>query len=63
MALGLRSLGVKDGAYVAVFMPNCPEMVIVIYALTKIGAVPALINAALRGSSIFGSQFLSRFDL
>jgi len=49
LALGLVELGVKDGDFVAVFMSNCPEMVFVVYALTKVGAGPALVNNALRG--------------
>lgn len=49
LALGLMELGVRDGDIVAVFMSNCPEMVFVVYALTKIGAAPALLNNALRG--------------
>lgn len=49
LAYGLVELGVRDGDVVAVFMSNCPEMVFIIYALTKIGGVPALLNNALRG--------------
>ena len=46
--MGLQELGVRNNDFVAVFMTNSPEMVIVIYALTKLGAVPALVNSALR---------------
>ena len=50
LACGLFDLGVKDGEVVAVFMSNSPEMVFIVYALTKLGAVPALLNNALRGT-------------
>lgn len=49
LACGLFDLGVKDGEVVAVFMSNSPEMVFMVYAITKLGAVPALLNNALRG--------------
>ena len=49
LSMMLRNLGVIDGEHVAVFMSNTPEMVFTVYALTRLGAVPALINAALRG--------------
>ena len=45
----LEQHGVVNGQHVAVFATNTPEMVLAIVALTKLGAVPALINAALRG--------------
>lgn len=51
LALGLRSLGVQAGDFVAVFMTNWPEMVFTCLALTKLNAVPALINSALRGAT------------
>ena len=44
----LQQKGIGEGDYVAVFMTNCPEMVIAFCALSKLGAIPALINAALR---------------
>lgn len=44
--------GVRDGDIVTIFMTNCPEMVVMIYAITRLGAVPALVNNALRGVSI-----------
>ncbi|KAJ9608398.1 hypothetical protein H2200_007386 [Cladophialophora chaetospira] len=52
IALGLHSLGVKDGDIVAVFMTNCPEMAFTIFALTRLGAAPALINNALRDDTL-----------
>lgn len=52
LAVGLRDLGVQNGDIVAVFMTNCPEMVFTVYALTKLGAAPALINNALRDDTL-----------
>lgn len=40
---------VKAGDFVGVYTTNSPEMVIVLYALSKIGAVAAMINTSLRG--------------
>lgn len=34
-----------------VFTTNSPEMVIILYALAKLGAVAAMINTNLRGKS------------
>ncbi|KIW96451.1 uncharacterized protein Z519_03520 [Cladophialophora bantiana CBS 173.52] len=52
IALGLKGLGVKDGDIVAVFMTNSPEFVVTAYALTRLGAAPALINNALRDDTL-----------
>jgi acyl-CoA synthetase (AMP-forming)/AMP-acid ligase II len=53
IALGLhQSCGVKDGDIVAVFMTNSPEFVFTVYALTRLGAAPALINNALRDETL-----------
>ncbi|KIW16033.1 hypothetical protein PV08_06084 [Exophiala spinifera] len=53
LALGLHtSLGVKNGDIVAVFMANSPEMLFTVYALTRLGAAPALINNALRDETL-----------
>ncbi|KAL2857489.1 hypothetical protein BJX68DRAFT_177665 [Aspergillus pseudodeflectus] len=40
--------GVSNGDFVGVFTTNSPEMVAIIYALSKLGAVAALINVNLR---------------
>jgi len=48
MAQVLQQQNVQAGDFVAVFMTNSPEMVFTIYAITKLGAAPALINASLR---------------
>ncbi|KAJ5666333.1 uncharacterized protein N7477_008781 [Penicillium maclennaniae] len=44
----LHSRGVKSGDMVGVYTTNSPEMVIVLYALSKLGAVAAMINTNLR---------------
>lgn len=48
-ALLSKTRDVQPGDFVAVFTTNSPEMVVTIYALSKLGAVAALINTALRG--------------
>ncbi|KIW25107.1 uncharacterized protein PV07_10772 [Cladophialophora immunda] len=64
LALGLKeSLGVKDGDIVAVFMTNSPEMVAIIYALTRLGAAPALINNALRDDTLLHCVRLPKSNL
>jgi len=50
LAVGLQSLGVKNNDFVAVFMTNTPEFVFTVYALSKLGAAPAMINSMLRGT-------------
>ncbi|KAL2438785.1 Long-chain fatty acid transport protein 2 [Exophiala dermatitidis] len=53
LAVGLHeTLQVKNGDIVAVFMTNSPEMVFTVYALTRLGAAPALINNALRDETL-----------
>lgn len=52
LALGFHELGVKNGDIVAVFMANSPEMAFTVFALTKLGAAPALINNALRDDTL-----------
>lgn len=47
----LHSRGVKSGDMMGVFTTNSPEMVILLYALSKLGAVAAMINTNLRGKS------------
>jgi acyl-CoA synthetase (AMP-forming)/AMP-acid ligase II len=41
---GLSSLGLTRGSVVAVYLPNCAELVEVFYALQRMGAVIAWIN-------------------
>ena len=47
----LHRQGVKTNDFVAVFTTNSPEMVIICLALSKLGAVAAMINTNLRGMS------------
>jgi crotonobetaine/carnitine-CoA ligase len=49
VAQGLIGLGVGKGAHVAVMLPNCPELVSVVFALARLGAVAVPINTAHRG--------------
>ncbi|KAJ5179318.1 hypothetical protein N7492_002528 [Penicillium capsulatum] len=44
----LQSRDIKAGDFVGVFMTNSPEMVVALYALSKLGAVAAMINTNLR---------------
>lgn len=44
IANGLKSLGVKAGDKVAFLLPNCCEIVLIYYALQKIGAVAVPLN-------------------
>ncbi|MCH6197109.1 long-chain fatty acid--CoA ligase [Corynebacterium mastitidis] len=38
-AAGLRALGVRPGDRVAVALPNCPQHIVIFYAILKLGAV------------------------
>jgi acyl-CoA synthetase (AMP-forming)/AMP-acid ligase II len=49
MAALLKSRDINTGDTVAVFTTNSPEMVVTLYALSKLGAVAAMINTSLRG--------------
>ncbi|MGB3444824.1 MAG: AMP-binding protein [Actinophytocola sp.] len=49
VARGLIGLGVGKGDHVAVMLPNCPELVTVIFALARLGAVAVPVNSAHRG--------------
>jgi long-chain acyl-CoA synthetase len=44
MAAALADLGVKKGDRVAVMLPNCPQMVISYYAISKAGGVVVAMN-------------------
>jgi crotonobetaine/carnitine-CoA ligase len=48
-ACGLAAEGVRAGEHVAVMLPNCPEFVPVIVALSRLGAVAVPVNTAYRG--------------
>lgn len=45
----LKARDVKTGEFVGVYTTNSPEMVIILYALSKLGAIAAMINTNLRG--------------
>jgi carnitine-CoA ligase len=49
VAQGLIGLGVGKGEHVAVMLPNCPELVSVVFALARLGAVAVPVNTAHRG--------------
>lgn len=44
LSLSLYSLGVKRGDIVLVSLPNVPQAIYVLYALNRIGAVPAFVS-------------------
>jgi crotonobetaine/carnitine-CoA ligase len=48
-ANGFASLGIHKGDHVAVMMSNCPEFLLVIWGLGKIGAVAVPLNTAAKG--------------
>jgi crotonobetaine/carnitine-CoA ligase len=49
---GLARLGVRPGDLVAAMVPNCPEAVVLWFALARIGAVHAPVNTAFRGQGL-----------
>lgn len=49
LAALLHARDIRSGDVVGVFTTNSPEMVVVAYALSKLGVVAALINTSLRG--------------
>jgi fatty-acyl-CoA synthase len=46
LATSLQKMGIEKGDRVAIYMSNCPELYIAFYALQKIGAIIAWVNAA-----------------
>ncbi len=46
LAASLQGIGLTKGDRVGIYMSNCPELYIAFYALQKIGAIVAWINAA-----------------
>ena len=46
LAASLQKMGIEKGDRVAIYMSNCPELYIAFYALQKIGAIIAWVNAA-----------------
>lgn len=49
MAALLKGRDINAGDTVGVFASNSPEMVVILYALSKLGAISAMINTNLRG--------------
>jgi acyl-CoA synthetase (AMP-forming)/AMP-acid ligase II len=52
VAQSLRLAGVKRGDHVALFLANCPELVLSYYACFKIGAVALPLNNRYKGAEI-----------
>ena len=51
-ARGLIRLGVQPGEKVALWMPNCPEWVHILFAVAKIGAILVPLNTRLRTTDL-----------
>ncbi|MBO0804646.1 MAG: AMP-binding protein [Nocardiopsaceae bacterium] len=49
VARGLIACGVRRGEHVAVMLPNGPEIIYVVFALARLGAVAVPVNTAHRG--------------
>lgn len=65
LAALLHERDIHSGDFVAVFATNSPEMIVMLYALSKLGATAALININLRGMnalSFIASQSLANLD-
>ncbi|HEU0128737.1 MAG TPA: AMP-binding protein [Pseudonocardiaceae bacterium] len=52
VAQGLATHGVGRGHHVGVMLPNCPELVYLIFALARLGAVAVPINVAYHGEML-----------
>ena len=60
VANGLAKLGVKRGEHVAFLLNNCPEVLLVYFALFKLGAVVVPLNVAAKGELLV--YFLEQSD-
>jgi len=60
LANGLLNLGIKHGDHVAVMLDNCPEQLLLYFALGKIGAVAVPLNPAIHGKML--TYFLTHSD-
>ena len=49
LARGFQKAGIAKGDAVVIFMPNCLDYILSWFALSKIGAIEAPINVALKG--------------
>jgi len=52
MAHGLLDAGIRPGDRVALFLLNCPELIIAYYACWQIGAIATPLNSRLKGPEI-----------
>lgn len=52
VAQGLAANRVRRGDHVAVMLPNCPELVYMIFALARLGAVAVPVNTAYSGEML-----------
>ncbi len=52
VAAALQGMGIRKGDRVAIYMYSCPEFYIAFYAIQKIGAIVAWINAAYRSHEL-----------
>lgn len=59
LARAFVRLGIKKGDVVSIQMPNWPELVFVVFALSKIGAVANPINPVFRGREV---SYILRFS-
>ena len=63
VARGLRDAGVARGDLVSVMLPNCPEFVLIWFALAKLGAVMAPVNTAFAGQGLVDAIDLAQSRL
>lgn len=49
LAHALSKMGVTKGDRVSLMLPNCPEFVVIWFALSKLGAIAAPVNTAFQG--------------
>jgi long-chain acyl-CoA synthetase len=52
VANGLKSIGVKQGDVVSVYLPNCPDYYYAWFGIIKLGAVFGPINALFKGDEV-----------
>jgi long-chain acyl-CoA synthetase len=52
LAHGLRALGLASGDRLGLFLPNCPEFEIGVYAASKLGAIACPLNSSYREREI-----------
>ena len=60
IANGLARMGVKKGTHVAFLLDNKPEIILVYFALGKLGAVAAAVNTAAKGELL--AYYLNQSD-